>query len=69
LSLRGRREVSRCEGIRYGNVGAAGQLRSEADRTYARNSLGSGVGPALAAGNGDVRRVDAAFDFDVAGLG
>src|SRR5260370_6507568 len=40
-----------------GNVRAASQLRSEADRTYARNSLGARVGPALAAGNGDVRGV------------
>src|ERR1700736_5414970 len=42
------------EGIRYRSVGAAGQPRSEADRAYARNSLGSGVGSALAAGDGDV---------------
>src|SRR6266576_3475686 len=37
----------RCEGIRYGNVGAADQPRPEADRIDARNSSGSGVGPAL----------------------
>src|SRR5439155_11381766 len=43
----------RCEGIRHGNGGAADQLRSEADRTEARNSSGAGVGPALAAGDGD----------------
>src|SRR3981189_436406 len=47
----------RCEAIRYGNVGAAGQLRSEADRTYARNSPGSGVGSAIAACDGDGERL------------
>src|ERR1700716_3261877 len=35
--------------------GAAGQLRSEADRADTRNSLGSRVGSTLAAGDGDVR--------------
>ena len=40
--------------IRQSNVGAAGQFRSEAERTYARNSLGSGVGSTVAAGDGDV---------------
>src|SRR6266403_4558594 len=38
----------RCEGTLYGNVGAADQLRSEADRTYARDSPGSGMGSAAA---------------------
>src|SRR5258707_13267824 len=49
--------IVRREGNRYGNVGAADQLRPEADRIDARNSLGAGMGPALAAGNGDVRWV------------
>src|SRR5258705_3019149 len=47
----------RCEGFRYGNVGAADQLRSEANRIDTRNSLGSGVGSTVATGDGDVRWV------------
>src|SRR5260370_40670222 len=41
----------------YGNVGAAGQLRSEADRTYARNTPGSGAGSPVPTGDGGVRWV------------
>src|SRR5258705_7650806 len=47
---------------RAGRLGAPlgfvpAQLRSEADRTYARNSVGAGLGSTVAAGDGDVRRV------------
>src|SRR6266446_2490405 len=42
-----------CEGSRTGNVGPSGQLRSEANRACSRYGLGPGVGPTVAAGDGD----------------